>query len=303
MTLGILVTFADPGDVDPGKPSRELVQATADEGWPLVVDSGAFSVFTGKTSITPEQHAEWVLTQKHTPNRRYIGLDVIGDPEATLANYRVQRGLGAPVEPTVHYGDPVEQVDRLLEVAETGWLNIGGLVPYLRGSRNLRNVAAFLAAVRRRTPSEVKLHALGCTTPWVLRQVHVDAVDSSSWLNASRYRQVSLFDSVRGQWRGFPLGSNTSERREGSWSSAYRRGGWLRSEYGIEPGDLIDRADDRHFILTLAIAGVSRFAEHIAEVHGKPVTMYLAGSDPSNTARCDAVRGQRSRATEPEVPA
>lgn len=265
MTLGILVTFADPGDVDPGKPRRELVQATADEGWPLVVDSGAFSVFTGKTSITPEQHAEWVLTQKHTPNRRYIGLDVIGDPEATLANYRVQRGLGAPVEPTVHYGDPVEQVDRLLEVAETGWLNIGGLVPYLRGSRNLRNVAAFLAA--------------------------------------SRYRQVSLFDSVRGQWRGFPLGSNTSERREGSWSSAYRRGGWLRSEYGIEPGDLIDRADDRHFILTLAIAGVSRLAEHIAEVHGKPVTVYLAGSDPSDTARCDAVRGQRSRATEPEVPA
>lgn len=259
--LGVLGSYALEGRGASYERARRLIAA----GFPFVWDSGAWSVFTGAAEVDVEGHAGWVLQQPADPGVRFVALDVIGDPDATLANYRAQREAGARVEPTVHYGDPVEQVDRLLEVAETGWLNIGGLVPYLRGSRNLRNVAAFLAA--------------------------------------SRYRQVSLFDSVRGQWRGFPLGSNTSERREGSWSSAYRRGGWLRSEYGIEPGDLIDRADDRHFILTLAIAGVSRLAEHIAEVHGKPVTVYLAGSDPSDTARCDAVRGQRSRATEPEVPA
>lgn len=54
---------------------------------------------------------------------------------------------------------------------------------------------------------------------------------------------------------------------------------------------------------TLA-AGVARFAQYIGQLHGRPVTMYLAGSDPSDTARCDAVRSQgRATPTTPEVPA
>jgi len=300
VTLGILVSYADGRDQREADPRRRLVEGVADDGFPLVWDSGAFSVFTGAAKITPEQHAEWVLSQPNSDNRRFIGLDVIGDAAGTLANYRVQRELGAPVEPTIHYGDPVSQVDTLLDVAPTEWLNIGGLVPYLRGSRNLRNVAAFIAAVRRQTPPEVKVHALGCTTPSVLRSVHVDAVDSSSWLAAARYRQVSLFDATRGRWRGYPLGSNTAARRGEAWTTAFGDAQWLRAEYGVAPSDLIERAEDRHFILSLAIAGVARFAGYIGELHGRPVTMYLAGSDPSDTARCDAVRAQ-GRATLPAV--
>ena len=305
MTLGILVSYADVVDKSrEDDPRFRQIDEVADEGHPLVWDSGAFSVFTGNAAITPERHGEWVLAEPKSASRRFVGLDVIGDAEATLTNYRVQREMGAPVEPTVHYGDPITQVDRLLEVADTEWLNVGGLVPYLRGSRNLRNVAAFIAAVRRRAP-HVKIHALGCTTPSVLRSVHVDAVDSSSWLTAARYRKVFLFDDRRVRWRLYLVKSNTAALRDETWKAAYRDAQWLRSQYGVAPSELIERANDLHFLLSLTIAGVAKFADYVARLHGRPITMYLAGSDPSETARCDAVRNQdrATPTTTPEVPA
>lgn len=286
MTLGILVSYVEDTNRE-----QQLVDALIDIGSPVVWDSGAFSVFTGKATITPQQHAEWVCRQVQRPNLRFIGLDVIGDAEATLANYRVQRELGAPVEPTIHYGDPISQIDRLLEVAPTEWLNIGGLVPFLRGSRNLRHVAAFLAAVRRATPDDIRIHALGCTTPSVLRQVPVDAVDSSSWLAAPRYRGLSLFDDQRGRWRQFELGSSTARRRSDAWADAHSSGAWLRDRYGISPVELLERANDRHFVLTAAIAGTHGLAEWLSKVHSRDITVYLAGSDPS-TARHDSLLRQ-----------
>lgn len=287
MSLGFLVSYAYPGDVSPQNESQKAVMDAVDKGAPLVVDSGAFSVHTGRATITVEEHAKWVLTQPHTPNRRYIGLDVIGNAEATLENYKTQRSLGAPVEPTIHFGAPISQVKKLLDVADTQWINVGGLVATGRGGS--RAIAGFIAAVRKNLPPEVKIHALGCTTPAVLRQVGLDAVDSSSWLSAPRYRQLSLFDDKTGRWRNLTLGSNTTATRELRWQQVYSSGVWLRTQYGVTPTQIIEKSNDRYFLLRLAIEGVSRLGQWLEQLHNRPITMYLAGSDPSTTARVDAV--------------
>src|SRR5690606_25591985 len=102
-------------------------------GVPVVWDSGAFSAFTGKARVDLDQHTEWVKANDHgNPLVRFVGLDVIGDADATLDNYRRQRAAGANVEPTIHYGEPLDQVDRLLDAGVPDWFNVGGLVPYLR---------------------------------------------------------------------------------------------------------------------------------------------------------------------------
>lgn len=294
MSLGILVSYVEDTNRE-----QQLVDALIEQGSPVVWDSGAFSVFTGKATITPEDHTRWVLDQPVRPNLRFVGLDVVGDSVATLENYRTQRAMGAVVEPTIHYGDPVEQVRLLLDVADTDWLNIGGLVPHLRGSRNLRHVAAFIAAVRRSCPPEVRIHALGCTTPTVLRTVQVDAVDSSAWLAGQRYRQLSLFDSVRGRWLQFDLGSSSTARRLEAWAGAHQRAAWLRSEYGVSPTELIERAGDRHFVLSLAIEATGHLAEWVSRLHGKDLTVYLAGSDHSTARHDSLLRHLRATTTTP----
>lgn len=283
-SLGILVSYADVLSARADNVRAAAAEEVANQGAPLVWDSGAFSVFTGKADITVEQHTAWVLQRQHTPNRRYIGLDVLGKPAATLRNYQDQRAAGARVEPTATYGASAADLDALLAVGDTQWLNCGGMV-----GRGPSEIASFLAFVRRHTPPELKIHALGCTTPAVLRAVPVDAVDSSSWLSCLRYRTVSLFNRRSGRWHAFPLWTDTKQRRATSWRTAHRHAALLRGEYGVSPTEPLDRAQDRYFILRTAIAGVEQLARWVEDVHNRPVTMYLAGSDPSGTARTDAV--------------
>ena len=223
MTLGILVSYADGRDQREADPRRRLVEGVADDGFPLVWDSGAFSVFTGAAKITAEDHTEWIQSLGET-SARFVALDVIGDLDATLANYRDQRAAGVNVEPTLHYGEPLDQIDALLACGDVDWFNVGGIVGALARPSEHRNVAAFVAAVRRRLPSEVKIHALGCTHPDIVRLVSVDAADSTYWKNVARFRSLPLFDTDRADWRKFPLITTARDgRRDQTWRTSTTR--------------------------------------------------------------------------------
>lgn len=265
--IGVLTSFVD------GQARQRLTPLV--EG-PLVWDSGAFSVFTGRAEVSIEDHTAWVLQEaaEGRQETRFIGLDVIGDPEGTLANYAAQRSAGAPVEPTIHYGDPIDQVDRLLEVAVPEWINVGGIVPFLRGGNaHHRNIAAFIAAVRRRLPAEVRIHALGCSTPGVLRQVGVDAGDSSSWISSDKFGELSLFDDRAGRWKSIPVRHQTRGQQEAGWTSAYSIGRMLRRDYGVAPEE-ITSTTDRRFFLELAVQASDRFASWVSRIHDREFTMY-----------------------------
>lgn len=265
--IGVLTSYVD------GQARARLVPLV--DG-PLVWDSGAFSVFTGRAEVSLEDHTAWVIEEaaQGRQESRFIGLDVIGDPEGTAANYAAQRAAGAPVEPTIHYGDPLAQVERLLEIAVPEWINVGGIVPFLRGgSAHHRNIAAFIAGVRKRIPSEVRIHALGCSTPGVLRMVGVDAGDSSSWIASDKFGELSLFDDQAGRWRSIPVRHQTEEQRAAGWRAAYGMGRMLRRDYGVEPEE-ITSTEDRRFFLELSVAATARFAGWVSSIHDREFTMY-----------------------------
>lgn len=277
--LGVLITYVDRTKRSLASEVDRLVAGGAEVVW----DSGAFSVFTGVKQISVAEHTEWVLSHQDRRNVRYVGLDVIGDPTATLANYREQRAAGAKVEPTIHYGTPLEQVDDMMAVGDTDWINIGGIVGQLRFRNRHPNIAAFVAAVRRRVPPEVNIHALGCTTPSVLGKVRVDAVDSSSWLAGIQFGVTRLFDPRTCRFRLLEAsGRSTSGRND--WRSAHELGRFLRTYYDVAPDEVAEKASDRAFMLTLSMKSMDHFADRFSQLYGRPFRVYLAG-DPTVDVR------------------
>lgn len=281
--IGVLASYAVDGK---SNAAATRAQTLIDRGVPFVWDSGAWSVFTGAAIVSVEEHTEWVRSKSEAPNPdvRFVGLDVIGNAAGTLDNYRAQRAAGVPVEPTLHYGDDPGQVADLLAVADTEWFNIGGVVGAMSRPNEHRNVAAFVATVKKRLPPEVKVHVLGCTPPSIARLIHYDATDSTYWLSMARFRTLSLFDDRRGDWRKFSACTTTrDDRRNHTWQTAYKNAGWLRQAYGIEPEDIAVTADDDK-LTHAAIESHRRFAGWAARLHDAPVTVYLAGAVSSKHA-------------------
>lgn len=278
--IGVLASYAVDGRS--GVAMRRFAEYEAG-GVPFLWDSGAWSVFTGAAKVTAEDHTEWIQSLGET-SARFVALDVIGDPDATLANYRDQRAAGVNVEPTLHYGEPLDQIDALLACGDVDWFNVGGIVGALARPSEHRNVAAFVAAVRRRLPSEVKIHALGCIHPDIVRLVSVDAADSTYWLNVARFRSLPLFDTDRADWRKFPVITTARDgRRDQTWRTAYQAGAFLRDQYGLTPDDVALHPDDNQ-LLAVAIESHRRFSAWAADIHQHPVTVYLAGAVQSPVA-------------------
>jgi hypothetical protein len=254
---------------------RRAAQA-ADAGIPVVWDSGAWSVFSSGATVDVDDHARWVAANQGRPQVRHVGLDVIGDRHASVANFRRQRSLGAHVEPTVHYGEPLDALDTYLDDNPSGWVNAGGIVPLSRGN-GPRKAAAFLAAVVRRLDGRARTHALGATHPDMAGPVPFDACDSTYWMSATRYGLLPLFDPERGDWRKFQFKSRHPQARSHGWGRLHIDGRWLRSEYGVSPADL-DRAADID-VVALSVESHRRYADWLSQRHGREVTVYLAGAE------------------------
>jgi hypothetical protein len=278
--IGVLTSFADVAKG--GKGAERLVakvDAIADAGVPVVWDSGAFSVWRVGAAVDVDSHAAWVAERQAAGRpTRHVGLDVIYDPDGSLANYRRQLAAGARVEPTVHYGEPLSLVDQYL-ATDPEWINVGGVAQRAKG-QSLRQAIGFLAAVTQRAGADVRVHALGGTHPTIGRMLPFDACDSTYWMSVFLYKNLPLFDPDRGDWRKFKFGSKHPDLRAGGWEKMYAEGGWLRSEYGVDPDDLAHAEITRTYddlTCRLSIESHRRFADWLAERHDRDVVVYLAG--------------------------
>lgn len=268
--LGALTTFAE-GERAP----LALLEAAEGHGVPVIVDSGAWSVFTGTAKIGLREHSQFVReASARFPAGRYIGLDVIGDAEQTLSNWRSQREEGIAVEPTIHYGTDPALARGYVGLEAGEWVNFGGLVRYQKGSDH-RRLAAWCAAVRRELPEEVRIHGLGCVTPALNHLFPFDAVDSTYWkLPLIRFRTLSLFNPRTARWVRIRVNSRNRHWHQEAWAETHRYGRWLREEYGVEPAFLLE-SDDRELV-ALSVESTRRFVEYYRERHGRGLVAYLA---------------------------
>jgi hypothetical protein len=134
----------------------------------ILIDSGAFSVYSREITIDLPQYKEWADRWNGIADA-IAGLDdVAGDWKQSLKNYEV---VGFP---TIHDTDPIEILSDLLDIAKErgGWIGIGLKPPRYNKEHFVRTIADSV-------PDEIHIHG------WALRGYthirRIDSVDSTNW--------------------------------------------------------------------------------------------------------------------------
>ena len=102
----------------------------------IFLDSGAFSVFTGKKKIDINDYANFIK-ENRGKIEVYANLDVIGNHEDTQKNQAYLEGLGLYPLYTFHFGSPLEILREA--VKKYDYIALGGLVPHSKQRKILQN--------------------------------------------------------------------------------------------------------------------------------------------------------------------
>lgn len=179
-TLRLLVSYALINIA-----SGNVVQRMLDEGADVILDSGAFTAFSKGTPINLDGYMEYLHTLPKSRALRYMALDVIGDPAATLLNYDVMRSNGLTPIPVVQRGASMAEAEHY--AGTSSLVAFGGLVGRSQ-TYVMRQVQPYLPALGG-TP----FHLLGTTSAPLCSRLRPASVDASSWDAAGRFGVFSMY--------------------------------------------------------------------------------------------------------------
>jgi len=109
-------------------------------------------------------------------------LDVIGDEEATKANWDIMRKEGLNVIPTFHHGESFKTLDYYVE--NTDYVAIGGV------ANNIQSVnIPHFERIFQRYPKH-KFHAFGINSIPLIKTFPFYSTDASTWLSGGRYGRI-----------------------------------------------------------------------------------------------------------------
>lgn len=172
--------------------------------WAL--DSGAYSAHNSGTEIDLSKYiGDCLRLMEADPKLAEIfGLDVIGDPEASLRNCERMIKAGIPAVPTFHLGCPLHYVET--EAARYPKIALGGMV-----GKPSKQVIRFTAQVFSRIWPK-RIHGFGLVREKLLLRYPFHSVDASSWETGP---------CSFGNWKSFGKmsvrGSNQNLRAEIEW--------------------------------------------------------------------------------------
>lgn len=176
----VLISLANGKSAIPHTPVRFGTDAR------LIIDSGAFSYFQKKTTMSAEawlRKLEPVLPFGH----EVIALDIIGDAAKTWANYLVIREALPNVIPTFHVGSDLSFLKRYCDCTDR--IAIGGMVPLAKSPEKLVSLVAQVFALF--SPSTLpRLHAFGVFQKTILENFPFCSADASSWISGSKYNRI-----------------------------------------------------------------------------------------------------------------
>jgi hypothetical protein len=232
----------------------------------LIGDSGAFSAHTQGAVITLGAYAGWV-SRWQDRLAWAASLDVIGDPEATWANWlQLRDGLGVTTVPTLHAGTDPAWLDRYADEG-VDFAGLGGLV-----GRPVPRVMPWLVHVfrycRDRYPA-MRFHAWGVSGRRILDALPFWSADSSYALSAGwRYGKFFLFDPRTARTTGFALDGR----------DPYRHNDLISRIYGADPASLTP--SNRTACVKLAAASAQQYAAWLQARHKvtPPASATLTGT-------------------------
>ena len=150
----------------------------------LFLDSGAFSAWTQKVSISLDKYIEFI--KKHEKKFAvYASLDDITSDKNSVDNYLKMREAGLNPMPTYHYGEPIEILN--FYAKQTGYIALGGIAKLHKGPRIrwLDNIFE-----KYPDPSKTGFHGFGIQDRTLLFRYPWRTIDASSVHVMARYGGV-----------------------------------------------------------------------------------------------------------------
>ena len=164
--------------------------------WAL--DSGAFTAMNTGKPIDLGAYIDYATRALEGPNppADVFGLDVIGDPEASMRNIDRMQAAGVPAIPTFHYGTDIGVLRELCaSFPKVGLGGIGGNWTRTTIHDRIRYLDSCFAAC---WPHQ--FHGFGIGAPRRMRRYPFHTVDATTWMiSPQRYRLWAQF----GEWRTF----------------------------------------------------------------------------------------------------
>lgn len=151
-----------------------------DHGARIFLDCGAFTALNLGYTIDVGEYTDYCLAHR-AEYEVVAALDVIGDAEASAANYAYMAAHGADwAMPTYHIGSDWRYLEALVE--RYPYVGLGGLAVRLRFGSNGNVNGVFRAAIRAHQIAEragARLHGFGLSSIPLLRDLPWYSVDST----------------------------------------------------------------------------------------------------------------------------
>jgi len=168
----------------------------------IMLDSGAFSAWTQKKEINLD---EYIAFCKANKNRLYsmVNLDVIGNAEKSLENFKIMKKAGLDVIPVFHRvdnkPDPIKHLEYYCKHSD--YIALAGYVQSRFGVRELVNYTKKMFDI---IPKNKKIHCLGLTNPRIIMAVggRIESVDSSMVSRRSAYNNSISYTGIAHTTKG-----------------------------------------------------------------------------------------------------
>lgn len=174
----ILVAF------DGRRRTVDMVLSAKKAGRAVILDCGAFSALTQGKVIDLDEYVATCFAVRHAVDF-YAALDVIGDPDASFANWAAMRAAGLhDAVPTLHAWSSLTKLDRILE-AKPEYIGVGGLVGRALPER-IEWLDQIWSHLAKMAPG-IKVHGWGQTDPPMMLRYPWTSVDSSYYIRQRRF--------------------------------------------------------------------------------------------------------------------
>jgi hypothetical protein len=164
----------------------------------LMLDSGAWSAYTQKTTIKIGDYIDYIRRRKRYLEI-YFNLDVIGDGENSYNNWVHMRANGLEPIPVYHIGTPESFLENYLEHCDH--IAIGAIADMSTEKRmeSLNRIWVEYLTDSKGFP-KVKVHGFGLTSIRVMKSYPWYSVDSTSWVMFGRYGAILVPKTKNGHY-------------------------------------------------------------------------------------------------------
>lgn len=154
------------------------------DGIEFFLDSGAFTAWNAGKPIELDDYCRFLERLPFMPDR-YFALDVVGDPVATVENYKRMLERGFNPIPVFTPSQSFEDIEEYYKTTEI--IGCGGLT-----TKYGKESIPYLIKVMKYCGGR-KVHLLGYTKPEFVKHFRPYSCDSSSWLSARRFGTANLY--------------------------------------------------------------------------------------------------------------